>query len=422
MSRWRTALGNPWCFAWGIVWIATSALVAFRSTELDKCYLKAAHRFVEGADIYRPTTDGVGLWPYPPAMVLTVAPLAWVPEWMARVVWSGVVAASLVVAAWAITRAALAGVSNSHQRLQRVTALVTTGLLSHQLVLSPLTYQSHDPLIAAGMGLALVAAMARREVLAGIFLGAIGALKVTPLLFAPALALARRWRAVIAMVAAAAALSFLPDALRLDGEGALSRSFSSIVQSASNPAKAGGGYWHDWNPLAQNLSATITRLTVPTPPGDREINARDWSVVHLSEKARGVAIISGQCVVLTAVLVVVGFVHHRRPRPPSPLQLLTESGAIACGMLLLSPHSSNYHFAIEAFAVAPCIVLAIERRDRCLIALVCVLGLLGLPSGRDLIGNYAVDALLICGKLTLGACVALAGCVRAAWLLRSDAA
>ena len=42
--------------------------------------------------------------------------------------------------------------------------------------------------------------------------------------------------------------------------------------------------------------------------------------------------------------------------------------------------------------------------------------LLGLPSGRDLIGHYLVQVMLVYGKITFGALFALAGCARVAQL------
>jgi len=420
MSRTRKALASPWCWVWLGVWTLVAAVVSFRDTELTKCYLKAAQRFVGGADIYARTSDGVGTWPYPPAMILTVAPLAWLPDWAARILWSGALTGCMVVAAWGLTRTALAGMAEGRARSHRVLALVLTGLAAHQIVLSPVIYQSHDPILAAGIGLALVAALKHHDAIAGALLGAIGAMKVTPGLFGLAFALSGRWRALGVMALVAAALTIFPDAMRGDTDGALTRRFAAVAQSASDPARAGGGYWAEWNPLAQNLSATLTRLTIPTPSGSRDINQRDWSLMHLSDAQRRGLVLLGQAAVVAAVVTVVGAVRWRRASHPAPLEMLVETGAICCGMLLLAPHSSNYHFAIEAFAIAPCIILAIERRDPLMITVACVLGLLGLPSGRDLIGNFAVDALLIWGKLTLGTCVALAGCVRAAILLRRD--
>ncbi len=416
---WRGAVRSPWCLAFLIAWVALTAIFGFRSNELDKCYFKGAEAYAVGADPFAPTADGIGLWRYPPAMLLTAAPMAWVPGWMARVGWGAVLAFSLIGSAWCIVRVALDGVADPRERRRRAIALLIALAMAHQLILSPLTYFSHDLLIASALALALFATVARREVSAGAALGIGAALKVTPGLFAAMLLIERRWRALLAMCVIGAALTVLPDLLRGSMSGPLVRSFATMATGAADVTTAGGGLWEPWNPLAQNLSATMTRWTIPTPPGPRDVNQHDWSIVHLDAPTRAAAIAGASLLVLGGAISVV-LLGGRSGRTRSALSRLNEWGAIACAMVLLAPHSSNYHFAIEYFAIASCVIVAMERRDRIMIAVIVVLALLGLPSGRDLIGNYAVEVMLIEGKLTIGALVALTGCVRAAILLRRE--
>ncbi|MSR28827.1 MAG: DUF2029 domain-containing protein [Phycisphaerales bacterium] len=410
---------SGWFIAWMVVFALLTGIFGFRANELDKCYLKAADRFVAGENIYAPTSDGIGYWTYPPGMILTVAPLAWVPEWVARVLWGALLAAAAVVCVRCIVRVVMQGVAAAQERRRRVIAMIVAAALAHQVILSPLTYFSHDLIIACALGVALWATVSSRDAMAGGALGVGAAFKVTPALFAVALLLERRWRALVVMVCAGMLVTAAPDILRGQWRLPLVREFAQIALRASDITSAGGGYWHSWNPLAQNLSASIARLTTPTPSGDRDINQRDWSLVHLTPQQRSVATGTAQAAVLGAVMVVVLLGVKRNEEGSAPLARLNEFGALACGMVLLSPHSSNYHFAIEYFAILSCVIVAWRTRDPFMVVCVAALAILGLPSGRDLVGNYAVDAMLIYGKLTAGALVALAGCVRAGVLLRA---
>ncbi len=412
------AARSPWFIAWAVVAAFVVAVFGFRSNELDKCYFKAADRLATHGDPYAPTVDTIGLWTYPPGMLLTAWPFSWVPEWLGRVAWGMLLAACTVGSAWCIVRVVLTGVKDERERKRRVIALIVAALLAHQLLLSPLTYFSHDLFIAAALALALLATVRGRELATGAWIGLGAALKVTPGLFAFAFLLGKRWSALAALCVVGAVVTIAPDAIRGDSSGGLVRRFAGIASGAADLSTAGGGYWASWNPLAQNLSATISRWTIETPPGPRDVNERDWSVVHLDADKRRMLTVSASLAVLATVAAVILFTPRRGIN--SSLARLNECGAVACGMVLLSPHSSNYHFAIEYFAIASCVIMLARTRDRALAAIVAMLVLLGLPSGRDLIGNFAVEVLLIYGKLTIGALVALIGCLRVAILMRRE--
>lgn len=63
-----------------------------------------------------------------------------------------------------------------------------------------------------------------------------------------------------------------------------------------------------------------------------------------------------------------------------------------------------------------------EKARSVLVVIFFALCLLGLPSGRDFIGHYPVQVMLVYGKITFGALFALAGCLRVAQLQRRERA
>ena len=69
-----------------------------------------------------------------------------------------------------------------------------------------------------------------------------------------------------------------------------------------------------------------------------------------------------------------------------------------------------------------CIIAVMKKRDPFLVVIFFALCLLGLPSGRDFIGHYLVQLMLVYGKITFGALFELAGCARVAQLQRRERA
>jgi|GEM_PF-982755 len=412
---------SPWVIAWICVFVFVTLAFGLRSfNELTRVkgdsYLTAASRYVQGQDVYVPQT----YWPYPPAMLLTVAPLALIPEMAARIVWGAMLATCVVLSAFLVTSVVMDGVTNSRIRRRTGICLIAAAAVCHQHILSPLTYFSHDFILVLCLAVGLAATVKRRELWAGCAFGIGAALKVTPGLFFAMLLIQRRWKAVAAMFLAGVVLTVAPDMIRPPKGESLIVGFYRIAVESSNLSTAGGGRWAEWNPLAQNMSATISRWTMETPHGGDREHLTDWSVVHLDTKTRAIVTIAASLLVLGVIGWVLLASGLRFDRSLSPLTRLNEIGAVACGMVLLAPHSSNYHFAVLYFAIASCFIALMKTRDWMMIGVAGILCVLGLPSGRDLIGHFPVQVMLIYGKITMGALVALVGCWRVAVLQRRE--
>jgi len=418
-------LRSPWVIAWIAMFLFVTLVFGFRnSNELIRgpqsdSYMKAANRYLSGGDVYVPP-EPISYWPYPPAMLLTVAPLEFVPEWAARILWGALLATCVVGAGYLITTTLLAGVADQMMRKRISICLLLAVAISHQHILSPLTYYSHDFILVLCLAIGFAATVKRKEIVAGCAFGIGAALKVTPGLFFPILLIQRRWKALVAMFCAGAILTVAPDVLRPPNGETLIAGFYRIAMNSADISVAGGGKWPAWNPLAQNLSATITRWTMTTPPEGEEEHLTDWAVVHLDAATRSEVTVVAYGIVLGMIVWVVLASGWKFNSSLSPLTRLNEIGAVACGMVLLAPHSSNYHFAVIYFAIASCMIAVMKKRDPFMVVIFFALCLLGLPSGRDLIGHYLVQVMLVYGKITFGALFALAGCARVAQLQRRE--
>ncbi len=426
-SMLASGIRSPWVIAWIAMFLFVTLAFGFRkSNELIRgpqsdSYMKAASRYLSGGDVYVPP-EPTSYWPYPPAMLLTVAPLAFIPEWAVRIIWGGLLATCVVGSGYLITTTLLAGVADQVMRKRISICLLISVAISHQHILSPLTYYSHDFILVLCLAIGFAATVKRKEIVAGCAFGIGAALKVTPGLFFPILLIQRRWKALVAMFFVGAILTVAPDVIRPQNGETLIAGFYRIAVNSSDISVAGGGRWPAWNPLAQNLSATITRWTMTTPPEGEEEHLTDWAVVHLDAAARSDVTVVAFGIVLGMILCVVLASGWKFNPELSPLTRLNEVGAVACGMVLLAPHSSNYHFAVIYFAIASCIIAVMKKRDPFLVVICIALCLLGLPSGRDLIGHYPVQVMLVYGKITFGALFALAGCARVAQLQRRERA
>lgn len=412
-------------------WIATVVLLLVvilawgrrSSNELVSCYLPAAQAYLDGADMFAEPASGVGTWVYPPLMAWPVVPLTTMPEGVARVVWCAMLVAALMASAWLLVHTLLPRDLPEAVRRQRAVALVVAAIVCEKHLLTPFGYLAHDGFVALALAAGFAAGAQRREALAGAAFGLGAALKVTPGLFLPMLLLQRRWRAAGAMAACVLVFSALPDLVRrpADGPPQVLR-FVEVARGATDVTRAGGGHWAAWNPLAQNLSAIVARITTPTPDQTITEMKGDWSLIHLDEGSRRIVTALALAAVAALVVVVV-LLSERRVRRGGDRALarLTDVGAVACGMVLLPPHSSKYHFSIVFFAAAACLIQVMSRRrDPFLLACVVLLAILGLPTGRDLVGGLMLDAILTYGAVGLFALAALVGCVRVAWRERND--
>lgn len=379
-------------------------------------YALAAQRLVRGEEFYRP--DEGRAFTYPPFFALPYAPLAALPEQVARSTWyflNFALLGTIVGVVVCIVRPVITSRTSGGGPPTWAAALLI-GLLSARFVISPIEYQSHD-LILFALALATVAFWeTRRGGLAGIAAGLATACKATPLLFLPVFLLQRRFVASAAMVATIVGATVLPDLVFPRNDGGLwvlswHRHFVSKVEVGA--AADAEGAWSSWNLLNQSLSGTLHRIFTPVAVDTEAVF--DVSLGALTSRQLEIVTMFTQ---LAVVCFIAFAVLPGRTRnlvgPERRFQRLGEAGAVLCGMLLLSPMSSKQHFCVLLVPIAFCAVdFLYRRRSKMVTAMLLLVFTLGTLGVKDLVGKAFGDRLLAYGSLTVCtlACLVATGAV-----------
>jgi hypothetical protein len=287
-----------------------------------------------------------------------------------------------------------------HRRWVLVTMLAA-GTLRH--LLSPLEYQSHDLVIFLLVMLAAEAASRSREGWAGIAAGIAAAFKVTPLLLLMMFAAQGRSRAAGALLLALGCVTAAPELAypRKDGRlwcVAWTQAFV-LKLDAAGPANV-AGTWNRWNPLNQNLSGTLHRLT--TPPRKPSVEEPDVTLIALSPGAGKALTLASQLAVLGWLLLATRRGLSRRLDPHErAMQRWGELGLAACAMLLLSPMSSKSHFATLLIPMAFCAADALFRRPHPVTwSAIMLAAATGVLAAKDIVGREWGNFLLTAGCVT----------------------
>lgn len=389
----------------------------FRAKKNDRelpVYVTGGARMAAGEEIYRRVDRGPDLpadakaFTYPPFAAVPFVPMAWLPEAWRAPVWFEVNFVILVgLGCWLHrwSRRPWPGAGPPRSRWFWLLLL----LLGVHHVLSVLSTQSHDLLIAALVGLG-AAAWCRNRSSAGFWLGIGAAIKATPLLFLLLFGVRRRWLAVCLLLVVAGGLSLVPDWLfpRRDGMWWLKAWYElTLGQFSPGGTAEAEGLWSSYSYLNQNLAGTLNRLLTRTPNPEANFVDVTVSLANLSawtslQIARGAQLL---------VLGLIAWAIHRSRRAvqnagAGAAELhrslaLGEVAAIACGMLLLSPQSSKAHFCVWIFPAAYLADRLLRgRRDWLLWVLVGGALLLSCGGGKDLVGTTLGNKLLAYGIVT----------------------
>lgn len=372
--------------------------------EFIQCYQRAASRMLAGEPIHR--LEPVA-YTYPPAMALLTTPLAGLSAQGALAAWFAVNLAAMCAAglcAWQLCGAP--AVVPAPRPWPAILWLAV--LFDVRYFLTPLENTQFDLVIAALLFGGGVQLRRGRNVWGGLLLGAAAACKCTPLLCAPWLLWRGRWRAFLAFVFAAAALSLAPDYLFPQTSG---RSYLGDWQRTvlGNVAQSEAGRWNFSDPLMnQSLGGLLNRIGHDGPLVQASaieslsaapLDARTGEIVRWSYR------------LLAAALLGVTVWRLGRPRwrsqPPDDDQSFAwELAAGLCLMLILSPMSSKAHFTVLALPGLLAAKWCVERPHWSRWALAGILLLSGPLCARDLLGDGLGNLALYWG-LTLWHAVAL---------------
>lgn len=368
-------------------------------------YLPAARQMIAGEALGR-------AYAYPPAMAFLAIPFALLPEPLARVGWYFLNAGLLLVAVRLAWRLA-GGPITREMRARDWLVLALAALLAGRYVVSPLENRQTDLVIACLLLGGLWQLRRGGETAGAVLLGAGAAMKCTPLLFVPYLAIRGRIRAAAIVLAAAGALNVAPHFFfpRNSGQPYLLEWVHAHLRPMGNSAV---GEWQSDILLNQSLSGLANRLSrfglqwsYADPPVARSLSPEE---VDLTKRI----VLSSSAILLMIVLALMS-------RSPNPWKSGTgrgrqedvdqraslEAGAVFCLMLLVSPMTSKAHYAI---LILPILALSrrmvVERQWWLWLALPALV-LFGPASAKGLVGREWGQTLLVWGTPTLFAALVL---------------
>ena len=395
----------------------------FRAKAEDRelpVYVMGGERMAAGEEIYRRGTDAKP-FTYPPFAAVPFVPFAKLPKDWQPPAWFAVNFVILVLMVrWlhGYAKAELPG--EGPPRL--VPFWLLTGLIGGRHVLSVLTNQSHDLLIA-GLVCLTAASWCQRGRLAGLWAGLGAATKATPLLFLGLFVLRLRIGALGLLLGTIALATCSADWLfpRADGSFWWRAWFDVNLRGLSVGGTASAeGAWNAHSLLNQSLSGALVRLFTPVQTPDKSWVIGEKGSVLLCELSPAVfrmVSLAVQAAVLAGIAYGVRAAARAVRTLPDAAAAqrrigLGEVAAIACGMVLLSPQSSKSHFCVWLFPVAFVTERLLRgRRDPVAITLFAAAAFVALLS-KDMVGRELGNLLLAYGNVTWATVLLLAATVR----------
>lgn len=388
-------------------------------------YVAGGERMGAGAEIYR-RQAGAGFeadkkaFTYPPFAALPFVPFARLPSAWQPPAW--------FLLNFGLLLALLRGLQRHASRrdaglgpVRPVAFWLLVGVVGGRHVASVFSNQSHDLLTAGLLGLC-ASAWARNRATAGAWAGVAAAFKATPLLLLGLFGLRFRVVATVALLAAAAAATWLPDGLcpRADGKAWVVAWYELTLRGLDAGAAKAEGAWSSHNILNQGLGGTLTRWFQPLESTSKFTVGEPGTalVAVLSPTAFRVVVHGAQVAVLVLLALIVrrAAAVVRGAADAAVAQravALGEVGAFACGMLLLSPMSSKSHFCVWLFPVAFLAERLLRgRRDRVCAGLFLAGAVVGLLA-KDLLGKRLGNDVLAFGNATWATVLFLLATLRA---------
>lgn len=325
-------------------------------------YWRSGSAVLDGRDPY----DDEAVERYPPAFPALMAPFAVFPFRVALGLWA---AMSVALAALSVEGAARVAGAKGPGAIDRL-RLLPLALAAPYLVDGLFQAQSHVLVLAAVVAAYWLEGRGR-DLRAGLIVGAIAALKLTPGLVAVAWLLRGRWRALAGCVAGAAIAGGVLPAAAYGPRIAVDR----YVQWVAKAREALG----DDSPIVlarssratnQSPRATLVRLLAYLGVHPIRVNVVAWPPARV---ARVVAALNA---FLLAVLLAAVWRGRGSPRRP-PL----EASLIALGTTLLSPIAWTPYFMVLLLPYAALAGGAIEGRLSRVAAWLTLVGTVGLVSG-----------------------------------------
>jgi len=388
-------------------WIAVVvvAVLYYRSfgKGLDSVVLyAAAGRCVWHAQTLLPC---VPMFSYQPALAALLIPLAAVPTVLQKPIWYAVSIGSLVITV-RLAEAMAARLYPGATRGRNLIWLRAVSLfMCSKHILDLLNYEAYEAPALAIMTFGIWALTVGRDAGSGFSLGAVAALRATPLIYLPYLAAKRRALACVVFLAALVGLSFLPDAiggLKGGHVGYLDDWVRQVADSAMtgsiDPTLAFWSNWYGGLPNNQSLNGLVNRFATGEAGG-------------LSPKLILLAVDAAFAAVVGALLLF---------SPREPKYAAIDGAVLLIAQLALSPMTSRYHFIF----ILPGVILVVaaiicDRRIRLFGSVVLAASFILLTgTSNDLASGQLSEFSYRYGFMTAGAILLLAAFAAMLWLSR----
>jgi alpha-1,2-mannosyltransferase len=364
-----------------VVLLGCAARAMIKYDEGDfKLHWETGRRFLAKEFLYTGGHD----FPYPPFFGMIFAPTALLPMPIAKAVFYPVAVAALLALLWTMRRLVRSAFSLDETQAFWVTAIA---------VFFAIQFLIHDQAIL-GLNTALVALTwlaiylwkQRRDLLAGVSLGAAIAIKCTPAIFLGYFLWKRQWRMAISTTAAT--LFFTAAPMVWQGPVSWTMHMRNWVGTAIEGV-SGSGFEanEDFRDKNMSLRPVLTRYLVRQPEGNFDPNFDPPPLDFLDLSPRVASwIVNSVLLILLAVFLwwSRGTVGARdEPR------LLWELAAVGVLMVLFSPITWGQHCValLPACYLIAALLLVRDRLPRWVIALLSVYILFCSLAGRDLIGR-----------------------------------
>jgi hypothetical protein len=398
---------NAAAICWTLAFALSLLIFTRKSGDWTTCYLPAGQRALAGEDVFQ---NG---YVYPPLFAWLAAPFTLMPKGAAQAAWYFLNAVALGAMLHLSWRLAGGGKGlTSWQAFGVFSAGMAAGIY---YAVDALTNQQTDLFIAA-LVLAGAALLARgANAAGGSIFGLAAALKCTPLLWSPWLAMRGRWLAAGLVAAVAVGANLAPDLSRpsSDGEWRLvtwaNRYLAPMGEAGRDPGEWASAI--NFNHSVAGVSLRWSTATLVRADGAWKIEKRIGRPTAKALKFRVRAI----DLTLFALAAAAAFVARRRRGAGEravPTMAL-ETSLVLILMVMLSPMSSKPHFCT---LVLPGLCLAREvvaggRRELAIplaLATIC-----GLASNRDLAGRAAYEWAVWNGSVFANALFLFGGCITA---------
>jgi hypothetical protein len=370
------------------------------SGDWDNVYLPAARHLLVGELIFQ---DG---FVYPPINAMLALPAVYLPPMTGIIAWYVLSAAGLlwlVRAAWRLSQTGPDG----DPRRDRLVAWL--GLLCGlPFAFDCLANRQSDLLVAGLMMSGCLALSSGRSFISAVWFGLAAGLKCTPLLWAPYLALRRRFAAAAVVVAVAVGINTVPDALCPSAQGNRLVQWARLYLAPVATGEREVGVWASAAINNHSLAGVALRwFALERDTVDGRPTAR-YRTSAVSPRTLRVVTYGADAALLLAVA---ALMVRRRGRGAEAFDF----SLVVLLMLLLSPQSSKPHFctlALPAFCLAR---FAFAWRSAVLVAILTAAAIGTLLSNKDLWGTSIYEAAMWYSSVLITTLALFAGCLAARW-------